>query len=175
MTGQHVLVSIQWYHAHKNRLCFSLKLFHFCLRGCWHIWFQSGTFSYDFQVHSSRFSIVSSRSAFIFLAIFCFPELLHTQCLHKLVGSISGVVSMNTACILKMILEWIHLGRPLCHRCKSFKALCRYTLFTVRMSRMLSRWRVLSVLVMQCTNNSGAKLLDVCSKVININAKEMHR
>ena len=125
VTGQHILVSIQWYHAHKNRLCFSLKLFHFCLRGCWHIWFQSGTFSYDFQVPSSRFSIVSSRSAFIFLAIFCFPELLHTQCLHKFVGSICSVVSMNTACILKMILEWIHLSRPLCHRCKNFEALCQ--------------------------------------------------
>ena len=158
VTGQHVLVSIQWYHAHKNRLCFSLKLFHFCLRGCWHIWFQSGTFSYDFQVPSSRFSIVSSRSAFIFLAIFCFPELLHTQCLHKFVGSISGVVSMNTACIMKMILEWIPLGRPLCHRCKNFKALCRYT-FVFRMSRMFSRWRVLSVCLCNVPITVGQNVL----------------
>ena len=58
------------------------------------------TFSDDFEVLLSRFSIVLSRSAFIFLAIVCFPELLHTQGLHKFVGSISGVVSMNTACIL---------------------------------------------------------------------------
>ena len=133
------------YHAQKNRLCFSLKRFHFCLCGRWHFWFQSGTFSDNFQVPLSRFSIVSSRSLFIFLTIVCFPELFHTQGLHKFVGSISGVVSMNTACILKMILEWIHLSRPLFHRCRNFKALCWYKLFTVRISRMLSRWRVLSV------------------------------
>ena len=89
----------------KTSFVFALKLFHFCVRGCWHFWFQSGTFSYNFQAPSSRLSIVSSRSAFIFLAIVCFPELLHTQCLHKFVGSISGVVSMNTACIFVMILD----------------------------------------------------------------------
>ena len=125
------------YHAQKSRLCFSLKLFHFCLCGCWHFWFQSGTFSDNFQVPLSRFSIVSSRSLFIFLTIVCFPELFHTQGLHKFVGSISGVVSMNTACILKTILEWIHLSRPLCQRCRNFKALCWYKLFTFRISRML--------------------------------------
>ena len=89
----------------EKQALFSLKLFHFCLCGCWHFWFQSGTFGDDVQVPLSRFSIVSSRSAFIFLAIVCFPESLHTQGLHKFVGSISGVVSMNTPCILKMILE----------------------------------------------------------------------
>ena len=156
-TGQHI-GQHTGYHAQKNRLCFSLKLFHFCLRGCWHFWFQSGTFSYDFQVPSSRFSIVSARSAFIFLAIVCFPELLHTQRLHKFVGSISGVVSMNTACIMKMILEWILLGRPLCHRCKNFKALCRYT-FVFRMSRMFSRWRVLSVCLCNVPITVGQNVL----------------
>ena len=100
-----------------------------------------------------------SRSAFIFLAIVCFPELLHTLGLHKFVVSIFGVVSMNTACILKMILEWIHLGRPLCHRCKNFKALCQYTLFTLRMSRMLSRWRVLSVCLCNVPITVGQNIL----------------
>ena len=40
-----------------------------------------------------------------FLSNCCFPESLHTQGLHKFVGSISGVVSMNTACIIVMILD----------------------------------------------------------------------
>ena len=117
--GQHM-----GYHAQKKQALFSLKLFHFCLHGCWHFWFQSGTFSDDFQVPLSRFSIVSSRSAFIFWAIAGFPELLHTQGLHKFVGSISGVVPMNAACILKMVLEWIHLSRPLCHICRNSETLC---------------------------------------------------
>ena len=143
---------------------FSLKLFHFCLCGRWHFWFQSGTFGDDLQV---PLSFVSLRSAFIVLAIVCFPEFLHTQGLHKFVGSISGVVYMNSACILTMILEWIHLGRPLCHRCKNFKASCRYTLFTVRMSRMLSRWRVLSV----CLCKTSACLFSSGRSII---AEEMH-
>ena len=117
--GQHM-----GYHAQKKQALFSLKHFHFCLHGCWHFWFQSGTFSDDFQVPLSRFSIISSMSAFIFWAIVGFPELLHTQGLHKFVGSISGVVSMNAACILKMVLEWIHLNRPLCYICRNSETLC---------------------------------------------------
>ena len=107
MIGQYVLVSIRGKMLRKAGFVFfvSLKLFHFCLGGRWHFWFQSGTFSDDFDVPLSRFSIVLSRSVFIFFAIVCSPELLHTQGLHKFFGSISGVVSMNTACILKMILE----------------------------------------------------------------------
>ena len=103
--GQYVLVSIRGKMLRKAGFVFfvSLKLFHFCLGGRWHFWFQSGTFSDDFDVPLSRFSIVLSRSVFIFFAIVCSPELLHTQGLHKFFGSISGVVSMNNACILKMI------------------------------------------------------------------------
>ena len=142
----------------EKQALFSSKLFHFCLSGRWHFWFQSGTFGDDFQVPLSSFSIVSSRSAFIFFAIVCYPESLHTQGLHKFVGSISGVVSMNTACVMKMILEWIPLGRPLCHRCRNFKALCRYT-FVFRMSRMLSRWRVLSVCLCNVPITVGQNVL----------------
>ena len=39
--GQHM-----GYHAQKKQALFSLKLFHFCLHGCWHFWFQSGTFQW---------------------------------------------------------------------------------------------------------------------------------
>ena len=124
VTGQYVLVSIRSTMFRKAGFVFDYNFFHFCLDGRWHFWFQSGTFSDDFDVPLSRFSIVLSRSVFIFFAIVCSPELLHTQGLHKFFGSISGVVSMNTACILKMILEQIHLSRPFCHRCKNFKALC---------------------------------------------------
>ena len=85
----------------KAGFVFDYNFFHFCLDGH----FQSGTFSDDFDVPLSRFSIVLSRSVFIFFAIVCSPELLHTQGLHKFFGSISGVVSMNTAYILKMTLE----------------------------------------------------------------------
>ena len=73
------------------------------------------------------------KVSFIFFAIVCSPELLHTQDLHKFFVSISVVVSMNTACILKMIFEYIHLSRPFCHRCKNFKALCWYKLFTAQL------------------------------------------
>ena len=161
---QDFVTGLQYWSAYgvpcsQKQALFSLKIFHFCLCGCWHFWFQSQTFGDDLQVPLSRFSILLSRSAFIFFAIFCFPELLHTQGLHKFVGSVSGVVSINTACILKMILEWIHLGRPLCHRCKNFKALCRHTLFTVRMSRMLSRWRVLSVCLCNVPITVGQNIL----------------
>ena len=160
--------SVYWVPCSEKQALFSLKLFHFCLCGRWHFWFQSGTFGDDLQVPLSWFSIVSLRSAFTVLAIVCFPEFLHTQGLHKFVGSISGVVYMNSACILKMILGWIHLGRPLCYRCKNFKASCRYTLFTVRMSRMLSRWRVLSV----CLCKTSACLFSSGRSII---AEEMHR
>ena len=44
----------------------------------------------------------------------------HLRFTQILLGSISGVVSMNTTCIVKMALEGIHLGRPLCHGCKNF-------------------------------------------------------
>ena len=91
--------------SEKQALFLIITFFHFCLDGRWHFWFQSGTFSDDFDVPLSRFSIVLLRSVFIFFAIVCSPELLYTQGLHKFFGSISGVVSMNTACILKMILE----------------------------------------------------------------------
>ena len=87
----------------EKQALFLIKTFPFLFG--WHFWFQSGTFSDDFDVPLSRFSIVLSRSVFIFFAIVCSPELLHTHGLHKFFGSISGVVSMNTACILKLILD----------------------------------------------------------------------
>ena len=87
----------------EKQALFLIKTFPFLFG--WHFWFQSGTFSDDFDVPLSRFSIVLSRSFFIFFANACSPELLYTQGLYKFCGSISDVVSMNTASILKMILE----------------------------------------------------------------------
>ena len=107
----------------EKQALFLIKIFPFLLGWALVLLVQSETFNDDFDVPLSRFSIVLSRSAFIFFAIVCSPELLHTQGLHKFFGSISGVVSKNTACILK-ILELIHLSRPFCHRWKNFKALC---------------------------------------------------
>ena len=160
-----VLVSIWGAMFRKTGFVF-IKTFPFLL--VWVLALLVSELDFWWWPPSSLIEILYSfvKDSFHFLRNCFFPELLHTLGLHKFVGSISGVVSMNTACILKMILEWIHLGRPMCHRCKNFKALCRYTLFTVRMSRMLSRWRVLSV----CLCNvpiTVAKHPHVCSQVID--------
>ena len=166
-TGQHVWVSILSTMFRKTGFVF-IKTFPFLL--VWVLALLVSELDFWWWPPSSLIEILYSfvKDSFHFLRNCFFPELLHTLGLHKFVGSISGVVSMNTACILKMILEWIHLGRPLCHRCKNFKASCRYTLFTVRMSRMLSRWRVLSV----CLCKTSACLFSSGRSII---AEEMHR
>ena len=151
-----VLVSIWGTMLRKTGFVF-IKTFPFLL--VWVLALLVSELDFWWWPPSSLIEILYSfvKDSFHFLRNCFFPELLHTLGLHKFVGSISGVVSMNTACILKMILEWIHLGRPLCHRCKNFK--CQHTLFTLRMSRMLSRWRVLSVCLCNVPITVGQNIL----------------
>ena len=51
------------------------------------------------------------------------------------------------------------LSRPLCHWFQNFKALCWYTLYSIRISRMLSRSRVLSVSLYNVAITVGQNLL----------------
>ena len=95
--GQHM-----GYHAQKKQALFSLKLFHFYLHGCWHFWFQSGTFSDDFDVPLERFSIVLSRSVLFSLQLF----VLQSCCTLKIYINILGAYLLLYPWILLAYWKW---------------------------------------------------------------------
>ena len=66
---------------------------------------QSGTFSDDFDVPLYQDSLLFCQGQFLFSLQLFVLQSYCTLKVYKFFGSISGVVSKNTACILKMILE----------------------------------------------------------------------